>query len=172
MEPCHSRHSRASRAKGCVRALRVLVAAVAISGGAEPLETRMARAEFERAGLHKLDAAELRYLNAWLRRSTDEREPAPALDTDAQPEFGDEQLNTDKGTPRGAVITTRIKGRFHGWDGATIFRLANGQVWRQRVRGRYRHAAEDPPVRIERGRFGYFLVLLATGRRIGVARVE
>jgi hypothetical protein len=29
------------------------------------------------------------------------------------------------------VIKTRILGRFHGWEGHTIFTLENGQVWQQ-----------------------------------------
>lgn len=143
-------------------------------GNVEPLEARMAPEDFERAGLHKLQAAELRYLNAWLQRETNTGEHVSATSGDAQagPEFGAEQLDTKKDTPRGDGVSTRIKGRFLGWDGATLFRLENGQTWQQRVRGRYRHAAENPAVRIERGRFGYFLVLLATGRRVGVVRIE
>jgi hypothetical protein len=29
------------------------------------------------------------------------------------------------------VIRTQLVGEFHGWSGATVFRLANGQVWVQ-----------------------------------------
>ena len=32
-----------------------------------------------------------------------------------------------------------IQGRFSGWSGKTVFPLDNGQVWRQRHGGRYRH---------------------------------
>ncbi|HVU18044.1 MAG TPA: hypothetical protein VHD32_14045 [Candidatus Didemnitutus sp.] len=28
-----------------------------------------------------------------------------------------------------AVITTTILGKFHGWDGRTVFQMANGQTW-------------------------------------------
>ena len=29
------------------------------------------------------------------------------------------------------VIETTINGEFHGWDGETVFRLSNGQIWQQ-----------------------------------------
>ncbi len=33
--------------------------------------------------------------------------------------------------PVPAAIETRIDGSFEGWDGDTVFKLANGQVWKQ-----------------------------------------
>jgi len=34
-------------------------------------------------------------------------------------------------TPLGGVIDTYIDGDFNGWDGETVFRLQNGQIWQQ-----------------------------------------
>lgn len=36
-----------------------------------------------------------------------------------------------KGALTSTVIETQIDGTFEGWDGETIFRLSNGQVWQQ-----------------------------------------
>ena len=68
-------------------------------------------------------------------------------------------------------IHTRIKGEFNGWSGQTLFVLENGQRWRQRVSGVYRHRAQSPAVTIIKGRFGYYLIVDKTKRRIGVKRV-
>ena len=68
-------------------------------------------------------------------------------------------------------IHTRIKGEFNGWSGQTLFVLENGQRWRQRVSGVYRHRAQSPAITIIKGRFGYYLIVDKTKRRIGVKRV-
>ena len=123
----------------------------------------MSRAEFERAGLEKLSAEELAYLNAYLGR----RSPPPVAVADAS--------KPDARVPAarpGEPIKSRIRGEFRGWDGRTRFVLENGQVWQQRVAGTYRHRASNPPVTIVKGRFGHYLTLDASGRRVGVKRVR
>ena len=123
------------------------------------LEDEMSPAEFERAGLDKLSAAELDYLNTYLGRIAKESvSPEPeALRQAARP---------------GQPIKSRIRGEFKGWDGQTRFVLENGQIWQQRVAGTYRHRASNPPVTIAKGRFGHYLTLDASGRRVGVKRVR
>ncbi|MEJ2131375.1 MAG: hypothetical protein P8Y95_07095, partial [Gammaproteobacteria bacterium] len=55
-------------------------------------------------------------------------------------EFGAEQLRETQEEPDEAEsITSHIVGEFSGWDGKTEFRLANGQIWRQRHPARYYH---------------------------------
>lgn len=50
----------------------------------------------------------------------------------------------------GEVIETEIDGEFKGWDGETIFKMRNGQVWQQATSG-YRYAnAHSPDVMIYR----------------------
>ncbi len=137
---------------------------------AELLEREMSRDEFKAAGLHRLTAAELRQLNEYLGRANGRVEQKP----DAG--FGEEQL--EKPVPRAtgegevAQIRSQIKGDFRGWEGRTVFRLANGQIWQQRLSGRYRYRATDPEVIIERGRFGYYLVIPESGRKIAVKRLK
>ena len=158
----------------------------------------MSAQAYSDAGLDRLTAMELAALHAWLRANTLPAIPAssspvtpvepplantaiapavvappsaPAVDTAES--LGAEQLRRAKPPkPTVAAINTTILGDFRGWDGKTLFRLANGQVWQQRVRGRYRHRAEAPEVRIERGRFGYYLVVVGTDRQVGVKRVK
>jgi len=46
------------------------------------------------------------------------------------------------------VIESDIDGRFFGWHGSTVFKLANGQVWEQDAPGRIRQFAYRPDLRI------------------------
>ncbi len=67
-------------------------------------------------------------------------------------------------------LVSRISGDFSGWDGETVFRLENGQVWRQRLRGRYFYSGPpQPEVRITRNYLGFYkLTVVETGKSIGV----
>ena len=35
------------------------------------------------------------------------------------------------GTSSGGIIESQIDGDFNGWEGETIYKLMNGQVWQQ-----------------------------------------
>jgi len=94
----------------------------------------------------------------------------PAAEVAAAAEaFGREDVDDDD-APDG--IRARIVGRFEGWDGKTLFRLDNGQVWRQTGAGRYKFVADDPEVTIERAAIGYKLRLVETERAVQVRRVQ
>ena len=136
------------------------------------LEDEMSQTEFKRAGLDKLSAEELDFLNAYLGRDAlpprpvaSAPPPAPTVASSA-PDAPHPSVRPDE------PVKTRIRGEFRGWDGHTRFVLENGQVWQQRVAGTYRHRASNPTVSIARGRFGHYLVLQSTGRRIGVKQVR
>ena len=141
----------------------------------------MSRDEFRRAGLERLSAEELAYLKAYLSGSvresvtsaTQQNSDRVEPQTGSEAAFGEEQLKrkVEKDVPE--AITARINGEFRGWDGNTVFRLDNGQVWKQRVGGKYRsRKRQDPEIVIERGRFGYYLKLIESGRSVGVKRIR
>ncbi len=66
-----------------------------------------------------------------------------------------------------------IQGRFSGWSGKTVFPLDNGQVWRQRHGGRYRHTDDDQRVRIYKNLLGMWqMKVLSTGRSVPVRRID
>lgn len=190
---------RARGALGPHRSLGLaLILAVGLFSSAQAagvdLKSQMSAAEYRAAGLDRLTDSERAALEAWLAKHgarpfddanavADQAEPAPAapeppsVDRPSPKQaptaaaFGDEQLEK-KVTAAPEVITAQIAGSFRGWDGKTVFRLTNGQIWKQRVGGRYRYRAEDPEVQIERARFGYYLKIVATGRKVGVKRVK
>jgi len=126
------------------------------------IEKLMSREEFTRAGLDRLTPDQVRALDAWLVRYT--AGEAYVLKTTSEevraaaPEFR---------------LEARIVAPFSGWSGQTLFRLDNGQVWRQRIKGRYMFDGDDTRVVITRNMFGFYnLTLLSTGRSIGVEPVR
>jgi hypothetical protein len=87
--------------------------------------------------------------------------------------FGKEQIKKAPAADVPQQITAKIVGEFRGWDGNTVFRLDNGQVWQQRVGGRYRSPKRvDPEVVIDKGRFGYYLKTTYSSRSVGVKRLR
>lgn len=48
------------------------------------------------------------------------------------------------GFSKADVIESRVDGEFNGWEGETIFKLRNGQVWQQ-VDGRYKYRYQYSP---------------------------
>lgn len=125
------------------------------------IEKLMSPEEFERAGLDQLSAEQRSALNEWLVRYTaGEAYVVQATSQDvraAVPEFR---------------LEARIVPPFTGWSGQTLFRLDNGQFWKQRIKGRYRHDGSDTRVVITRNLFGFFsMTVVDTGRSIGVEPV-
>lgn len=153
------------------------------------LEAQMSPEEYRAAGLDQLTDAQRAALSEWIAK---QRIPAAAVSSSADIEtrptevvpppaasdnpkriagFGGEQVEK-RAAAVAEVVEAQIAGDFRGWDGKTLFRLTNGQTWQQRVGGRYRYRAVEPKVNIHRARFGYYLEIVATGRKVGVKRVK
>jgi len=82
------------------------------------IESLMTAAEFKSCGLNKLSEEEIAQLDAWLTKTianaaTDSK-PSKPVTTNVQD-----------------VIESEIEGDFKGWDGETVFKLTNGQIWQQ-----------------------------------------
>lgn len=70
-------------------------------------------------------------------------------------------------------IRSRVPGLFLGWTGDTVFRLENGQVWRQVESTTFGVRLQDPEVEISRGWLGgYLLSVEGFNRTVRVERVE
>ncbi|EED31889.1 hypothetical protein NOR53_3244 [gamma proteobacterium NOR5-3] len=126
-------------------------------------EKLMSKQEFADTGLKKLSGDELEALNQWLIRYT----------------AGDAQiLQTSSEAVREAekdfAVESQITGDFSGWSGKTVFRLENGQVWKQRLSGRYPYRGPaNPKVVITKNFMGYYkMTLVDVDRSIGVSRVR
>lgn len=127
------------------------------------IEALMTEQEFREAGLDKLTPVERGALDRWLIRYT--AEDAPVL------------LSTDEEVRKAVAeqeIVSTILPPFAGWNGNTVFKLANGQVWQQRRRGSYSYQGPDnPQVKISRNFMGFYrLELLESGRAVQVKRLR
>lgn len=131
------------------------------------LEERMSQREYESAGLQKLSAEELAYLNRWL---LDRGLTASAAAADASDRVG---LPVER-NPANDVVRSRLLGSFRGWSGDTVFRLENGQVWQQTGGGVLAGVNLDsPPVTIKKSLFGvWHLSVEGYNSRAKVQRLE
>lgn len=121
--------------------------------------------EFAAAGLDKLSAEQMAALNGWVLRYT--ARDVPEL-TRSNPVV---QAEVEKAEAEG--VRTRIVGDFRGWSGDTLFTLENGQIWKQRLDGRWYYRAESPEVELRRNAMGYWILrVIAADRSVGVTRLK
>ncbi len=71
-----------------------------------------------------------------------------------------------------SVIESRIDGDFEGWDGNTIFKLLNGQIWQQTSYAYTYHYAFMPNIIIFKQDGAYFLQVEGVSERIMVERLK
>lgn len=125
------------------------------------LEHMMSVEEFHAAGLDQLSREQLSWLNQWLARFIGYDSP--------QVVKADKKIQEQEK----AAVQRRIVGPFRGWDGETTFTLDNGEVWKQRLPGRYTVKLENPEVEILRNLLGFYeLKVVKTGRKVAVTRIK
>jgi len=160
----------------------------------------MTAEQYRAAGLHKLNARELEALDTWLREyttrsqqpllnstsvrpgaSASETANAPAADVapgeTPLPTAVDENFGFPYPPPYRAEEAEELHASvlppFRGWSGKTVFRLDNGQVWRQRNAGQFTYSGDDTRVVISKNSWGFYeLRLLEADRSVGVSRVK
>ena len=126
------------------------------------VEKLMSEEQYRAAGLDKLTPAEREALNDWLIGYT-------ALEATVMLRTNEEVKEVEQTHE----IRARIKAPFKGWTGETVFRLDNGQVWRQRLQGRMVYSGEDTEVVIKKNFMGFYkMTHLASGRSVGVSIVQ
>lgn len=139
-----------------------VLSSVAAAADAPSLEERMTADEFRETGLDTLTPAQRAALDAWLERkgcsatsaatalaapSDNGATAAPIADTRGlRPTALDEESD----------ITSRVLGRFTGWESGAVFELENGQVWRSVDGGSSLRGVNlrDPRVTIRKGLMG------------------
>ncbi|MBK7908676.1 MAG: hypothetical protein IPJ78_19300 [Gemmatimonadetes bacterium] len=126
------------------------------------IEVLMTAQQFQRAGLSKLSAEELEQLNAWMARYT------LAVMQASTPGAG--KAGVSGGAS--AVIESRIDGEFSGWDGETVFKLANGQIWQQASYAYKYHYAFSPKVLIYRSGAGFRMKVDGVDGEIAVRQLR
>ena len=110
----------------------------------------MSAAQFRAAGLDKLSPEELAALNEWLRKSASAGTVSAAPAAVAM----EDRTGLDDSSYSSGV-SSRIIGKFAGWEGKTTFHLENGQVWRQVGSDKWSGVKlENPSVTIKPGFMG------------------
>lgn len=133
------------------------------------VEERMSAKDLQATGLEKLSPQELAALNAWLRKQfsrvaqTREREVAATYEAKAEVE-----------RIAKTFVSSAILGDFSGWSGRTMFRLENGQVWKQTNSDVWHVKTSDPVAVIEKSGFMDTWMLHVDGydRKTHVTRVQ
>jgi hypothetical protein len=134
---------------------------------AQPAAEPKRRSLFQRRARNNSAQSERQQNNT---KATQQDSPAVAQtqnNTQSSDSFG--QVSEDQTSE----ITSRIIGKFDGWTGDTLFRLENGQVWRQSGNGFLKVSMNNPKVTIEKATFGGFrLSVEGYNSRVKVKRVQ
>lgn len=168
--------------------LLALFLAVAAAAGAAGFLDQLDPEQRKRLGLDQLTPGQLSELEATVEnyRKTGEVAAARQAAETAVAEYRKQEepgvisraLESLKRKPvddTGERITAVLPGKFTGWSGSTLFRLDNGQVWRQAAPDNYySKARENVPVVIYKSPSGFYRlrVLDDEGAWVTVKRVQ
>jgi hypothetical protein len=81
-----------------------------------------------------------------------------------------EEITRKNYNGQGVPIESRIDGEFEGWEGETIVKLMNGQIWLQTEY--HYHYAYMPEVLIYSSGSGYKMKVDGVNRAVGVRRID
>lgn len=70
------------------------------------------------------------------------------------------------------VIETRIDGDFEGWEGETIFKFQNGQIWQQSSYAYHYHYSYNPKVIVFKTSNGYEMQVDGVASKIKIKRLK
>ncbi len=79
---------------------------------------------------------------------------------------GETQQSTGPSAP--SAVEAQISGEFNGWEGETIVKLTNGQVWQQSEYYYEYHYSFMPKVIVYRSGGGYKMKIVGINRAVGV----
>lgn len=120
----------------------------------------MTKEQYEASGLTKLSEKEQAALNQWLMEYTLR---VAKIATDQQ---------SARSTNPAEALETAIDGEFSGWDGDTIFKLKNGQIWQQSAYAYKYHYAYSPKVIIYKSGTSYKMKVDDVDGEISVKRIK
>ena len=89
-----------------------------------------------------------------------------------QQELAKIQQLTNPSNPGNNTVETQISGAFKGWNGSTIFKLTNGQIWQQSSYAYTYHYAYQPAVIIYNTTAGYKMKVDGVDSTIYVKRIK
>ena len=160
---------------------------------AEPggLKDMMSPEERQKSGVDTLTAEQRQFLSEWLLENYTRNpakvvsSPATAPDTSPQQAASNEATAdtieaeidrrvaarladnraSEKKPASDSSFEARLTGNFTGWSGKTVFRLDDGQVWRQRSAANYRHRGTDMRVKFKKNWMGGWEMTVVSSRK-------
>jgi len=163
------------------------------------IEDMMSAEERLKSGVDTLTAEQRQFLSDWLRENY-ARNPAKVVSSPATvPDTSPQQAASSEATAdtieaevdrrvaarladnrasekkpaSDSSFEARLTGNFTGWSGKTVFRLDDGQVWRQRSAANYRHRSTDMRVKFKKNWMGgWEMTVVSSGKTVLVSKVK
>ena len=159
----------------------------------------MSPEERQKSGVDTLTAEQRQFLSEWLLENYTRNpakvvsSPATAPDTSPQQAASNEATAdtieaeidrrvaarladnraSEKKPASDSSFEARLTGNFTGWSGKTVFRLDDGQVWRQRSAANYRHRGTDVRVKFKKNWMGgWEMTVVSSGKTVLVSKVK
>ena len=173
---------------------------LALASESDNIESAMSAEERVKSGVDTLTAEQRQFLNNWLKENYDRRtESVVTRTTPDEQSASTEQPAKLEATPEAIVaevdrrvaakladkresektkqsdsdFEARLTSDFMGWTGKTIFKLDNGQVWRQRSSANYRHRGSDMRVKFKKNWMGgWEMTVVSSGKTVLVRKVQ
>jgi len=164
------------------------------------IESMMSAEERLKSGVDTLTAEQRQFLNNWLKENYDRRTDNVVTRTtadeqsasteqpvklEATPEAIEAEVDrrvaakladkreSEKTKQSDSAFEARLTADFTGWTGKTIFKLDNGQVWRQRSSANYRHRGSDRRVTFKKNWMGgWEMTVVSSGKTVLVRKVQ
>jgi hypothetical protein len=164
-----------------------IMALVAVAAAQERFTDRLSPEQRKAAGLDMLSPAQLAALDALVQQDrqagvsqvkekvrAELREEVKAQVKAEVKEQARVEARTEQQQARDAEIRvlSRIAGKYSGWDGATQFKLENGQVWRQSEPGVYYTKPVDSPAVLIEKVYGSWRLYDQAGGWVRVVRIK
>ena len=180
-----------------ITSFMVIFTGLASGSESENVESAMSPEERLKSGMDTLTAEQRKFLNDWLkenygrptesvvtRTTADGRSELPEQPAklEATPETVEAEVDrrvaaklADKSESKKtkqpeSAFEARLKSDFTGWTGKTIFKLDNGQVWRQRSSANYRHRGSDRRVKFKKNWMGGWEMTVVSSRKTVLVR--
>ncbi len=180
-----------------ITSFMVTFTGLASASESENIESVMSAEERLKSGVDMLTAEQRQFLNDWLRENFGRRAESvvnraaadarseslqqgadvgatpEAIETEVDRRVAAKLANSRESKQSGLAFEARLTGNFTGWAGKTIFKLDNGQVWRQRSLANYRHRGSDRRVKFKKNWMGgWEMTVVSSGKTVLVRKVQ
>lgn len=135
-----------------------------------PLERLLPEAQQREMGIHKLTKEERDKLGKHIAAVYLAGVKKGREDTAARPASPAARSVSPSASP--SVIESQIDGDFEGWEGETIVKLVNGQIWQQAEYHYEYHYAFMPKVMIYRSGAGYKMKVEGVNQDVAVTQIK